>query len=118
MNKQSFNKENPVDLFSQLIKVLSKQKEHNNIDSLIDKIRALSSDVFKELNKNSNFSIIDELLKEAKYKRFFSIEPDINGTLSKIQRGGFKIELSGNIEKINNPDEIIEVLRNAWKKLQ
>jgi hypothetical protein len=48
MKKQLFNKFNPQDLFSQLVKVLS-QKDSDEMKEIIRDLRSLSSKVFKEL---------------------------------------------------------------------
>lgn len=44
MEKQSFNKENEVDLFSQLVKVLERKGMHE----LAERVRSLSKDVFSK----------------------------------------------------------------------
>jgi len=59
MNIQAFNKENPVDLFSQLIKVLSR---HKQIDEQMNKIREISKEIFSKLEKTSKK--IDDIILE------------------------------------------------------
>lgn len=51
MNKSSFNKENPTELFSQLVKVLSREKDRGKVENLIKDLKSLSSQVYVELKK-------------------------------------------------------------------
>lgn len=51
MNKKSFNKYNPQDLFSQLIGTLSKEEDRGNMKALVKELRQMSSKVFQELKK-------------------------------------------------------------------
>ncbi|MDD5649626.1 MAG: hypothetical protein PHF86_04300 [Candidatus Nanoarchaeia archaeon] len=118
MKKEAFNKENLVDLFSQLIKVLTREKDHGDLESLISQVRELSSNIFAELKKPKHSKIVDEILKEAKYKRFFSVGPDTHGTLVKMPGGGFMVEFSGTIGKNDDADNIIKTLKDAWEKLK
>lgn len=54
MKKKSFNKYNPTDLFSQLVKVLSGKSDAGNMDKLIRDLKGLSSKVFIELKKEAS----------------------------------------------------------------
>ena len=49
MNKIAFNKENLTDLFSQIIKVLSRHNDIIKIKDAITKIREISSEIYDEL---------------------------------------------------------------------
>jgi hypothetical protein len=61
MNKHAFNKENPVDLFSQLVKVLSKKNTENRLDDSIQRLKQLSSEVFKSLKERQIMSNIEKV---------------------------------------------------------
>lgn len=73
MKKESFNKENPLELFSQLVKVLSK-KNTPEMKQIISELRSLSVKAFEELkkeeqelveaNKKSSELIINSILKK------------------------------------------------------
>lgn len=51
MKKQSFNKENPTELFSQLVKVLTREKDRGKMTRLIDDLKDVSKKVFVEIKK-------------------------------------------------------------------
>lgn len=51
MDKKAFNKENAPELFSQLVKVLSREKDRGKVEQLIKDLKSLSSKVFVELKK-------------------------------------------------------------------
>lgn len=65
MNKQSFNKENALELFSQLVKVLSK-KNTPEMKKIISEIKSLSSKAFEELKRED----IEELVEASKKESF------------------------------------------------
>lgn len=48
IDKKAFNKENPVDLFSQLIKVLSRN-DKPELQTKIEQLRNISKDIFKNI---------------------------------------------------------------------
>lgn len=74
MKKESFNKENPLELFSQLVKVLSK-KQTPEMKQIISELKSLSGKAFEELkkeeqelveaNKKSSELIINSILKKS-----------------------------------------------------
>jgi len=49
--KESFNKFNPTELFSQLVAVLSREKDRGQMDKLIKDLKSLSGKIFVELKK-------------------------------------------------------------------
>ena len=49
VKKFAFNKENPVDLFSQLVKVLSRNMDKGRMKELINNVKRMSGEIFKEL---------------------------------------------------------------------
>lgn len=51
MKKQAFNKENPADLFSQLVKVITREKDRGNMIRLIPDVKSLSGKIFTEWKK-------------------------------------------------------------------
>lgn len=50
MKKEAFNKENPTELMSQIIKVLKRDFQDPKVEDVVRKLRQVSSEVFK-LNK-------------------------------------------------------------------
>lgn len=51
LKKISFNKHNPTELISQLVKVLSEKSKSEKLEKVIEEIKNLSKDVFQELQK-------------------------------------------------------------------
>jgi len=47
IKKEAFNKENPTELMSQLIKVISRDFNDPNVDIVVKELKDISSDLFK-----------------------------------------------------------------------
>lgn len=47
MKKEAFNKENPTELMSQIIKVLKRDFQDPKVDDVVRKLKQVSSEVFK-----------------------------------------------------------------------
>lgn len=119
MNKQAFNKENPVDLFSQLVKVLSRKDTKGSMTELIDQLRELSSKVFLKL-KESHMTNVDKIAEDiikssAKGKRF-DLGPGVEGYIKETaDKIGFEIKIEGTFQSGDDIDKTIKDLQNAWK---
>jgi len=136
MNKVSFNKENPVDLFSQLIKVLSREKNRGKINELIGQLRDISSNIFTELKEPKKESImltqnrakknsmknltkvVDDILKTA--KKSLELTPGVTLNVNDINQG-YLVEISGKFTHGNlsnlSIDEVIKKLQDCFKKI-
>lgn len=47
IKKEAFNKENPTELMSQIIKVLKRDFQDPKVDDVVRKLKQVSSEVFK-----------------------------------------------------------------------
>jgi len=124
MNKVSFNKENPVDLFSQLVKVLSRKNDKGQMESLIQQLKEISSKIFSELNtkERKNMTnldkIVDDVLKTAANKTLMllpGVTLNIRHTKDQL---GFRIDLQGTFMHGGATiDEVIKKLQACFKEI-
>ena len=62
MLKESFNKENVTELFSQMVKILERDIKTPAVKDLIKGVKQLSSQVQEELKKSKNIKDKDDIL--------------------------------------------------------